>query len=163
MHHSNDPASLDNLYDIIEPVSVSLWWPLAPGWWLLLAVALLLIGLITWRLAVVWKKNEYRRLALKEIESIPDPRTLPVVLKRVALAAYPRETVAGLAGKRWISFLNHEVHGCFDDEAGRLMLALDYGKEESQPLKEEEYKAVIDSIRTWIQKHPSKVVGGTRP
>ena len=33
----NDPGSLQNLNDIVVPGPVA-WWPLAPGWYLLLAV-----------------------------------------------------------------------------------------------------------------------------
>ena len=104
-----DPASLENLHDIVEPVSVSFWWPLAPGWWVLLSLVFvgLLIGGI--RSIRTYQKNAYRRLALRELDSLPTPHGLPILLKRVALAVYPREQVAGLSGDRWIAFLNHEV------------------------------------------------------
>ena len=33
----NDPGSLQNLNDIVLPAPVP-WWPLAPGWWVLIGL-----------------------------------------------------------------------------------------------------------------------------
>mgnify|MGYP001824665194 FL=1 len=64
-----DPASLDRLRDIAEPSPVS-WWPLAPGWWCLLAVLAITVILLVLRFYRQWKADAYRRAALRELESL---------------------------------------------------------------------------------------------
>ena len=99
-----DPASLDRLRDIFEPEPVS-WWPLAPGWWvLLIASAFVVIGLVfrAWRR---WTANAYRRAALRELQSATSAAEVKQILKRTALVAFPRTEVAGLSGSRWCEWL----------------------------------------------------------
>ncbi len=47
-----DPTSLANLRDLAEPSPVP-WWPLAPGWWVLLGVLAVTTGWLTLRLATL--------------------------------------------------------------------------------------------------------------
>src|SRR5262245_11663928 len=64
-----DPASLDNLIDIVTPPPVPAW-PPAPGWYVVAAVAALLFGWSLWRAAVRWRRAAYRRAALAELERL---------------------------------------------------------------------------------------------
>ena len=101
---NQDSISLDRLQDIVEPSAVP-WWPPAMGWWILLA--LLVAALVCWaiKLCQVLKANAYRSRALREIESAVTFAEMNAILKRTALAVYPRETVARLSGANWFDWL----------------------------------------------------------
>ena len=99
-----DPGSLENLRDIAELPPVS-WWPLAPGWWVvLMALAAVLIGAAVhaWR---SWQANTYRRAATEELSTATSVAEIADILKRCALCAYPRVDVASLSGARWCQWL----------------------------------------------------------
>ena len=134
---------------------MSLWWPLAPGWWVVMALALVLLFVASWHFLSARRKNAYRRYALVELETIRDhPRALPALLKRVALTAYPRSEVAALSGERWIAFLNREAPGCFDASTGTLLISLAYRERQGGAEAEQDVGRLIDSVRHWIQQHP---------
>ena len=149
----HNPLSLDNLHDIVEAAPLSLWWPLAPGWWVVLGLIgiALLIGL--WRVTRYRDRNAYRRFALKELDQIESPNALPVLLKRAALVAFSREEVAPLSGQGWIDFLNRAVPDCFNREHARALFQLDYHPE---MLGRPEVESLKDAIRSWIRKHPTQ-------
>ena len=102
---NRDPASLENLHDIVQPVPVS-WWPIAPGWWILLSLlvfAVLAIAVVAWRL---WRANAYRRTALRELQGTTSADQMAEILKRTALAVFPRSDVASLSGAAWSDWLS---------------------------------------------------------
>lgn len=84
-------------------------WPLAWGWWLVIAAVLIAV-----LLAIYWLRLRNDRLAaqqealvaLKHACSIAELNTL---LKRAALSYYPRQDVAGLTGERWLAFLDSQL------------------------------------------------------
>jgi hypothetical protein len=108
-------SPLDQLADIHLPASVS-WWPLAPGWWLLLSLILLAFaGHYVWRKRQA--RNHYRRLALRSLQALltefeqqNNPaqylQKLSVLLKRSALSAQPRNFNASLKGEDWLAWLD---------------------------------------------------------
>ena len=102
---NGEPYSLSSLHDIIVPEPVS-WWPLAPGVWVLLGVATVVVLVLTWRALRSWRTNAYRRAGLALLTDAGTAHDISVILKRVALAAFPREQVASLYGTEWIAFLN---------------------------------------------------------
>jgi flagellar biosynthesis/type III secretory pathway M-ring protein FliF/YscJ len=57
------PAEQLPLHDIHLPEPISFFWPLAPGWWLLLAFVLVLILVSIWILRFR-KRNAAKRFAL---------------------------------------------------------------------------------------------------
>ena len=117
--NSPDPASLQNLNDIVLPATVG-WWPLAPGWYFLIGLLLITLAWLCYRSLQRWNNNHYRRAALTELQLLEEDtqnaekrdsslRQLPVLLKRTALSAYPRNQVASLSGDDWYGFLNSQV------------------------------------------------------
>ena len=98
-------ASLSNLRDIAVPEPPPLW-PPAPGVWVLLiiAAAVLLALILCWRRARA--RNAYRRAGLALLKDARTAREVNIVVKRVALAAFPRSMVAPLWGDAWVAFLD---------------------------------------------------------
>jgi hypothetical protein len=105
-------AALEKLRDIHLPPPVS-WWPIAPGWWGLLALFCAALLLACWQEAR--RRRGLRHLALAELrelhqrlDTVADPAavgvTLAVLLRRVALSARTSE-VAAVTGDAWISVL----------------------------------------------------------
>ena len=104
----NPEMMLSQLAPLREPVAIS-WWPLAPGWWMVLALgAVLLTGLSLW-LRKRRLRTAYRRMALAALNELRSREAkqdeLNWLLKAAALRAYPRERVAGLHGAQWQQFL----------------------------------------------------------
>ena len=130
---------LAGLADIVTPPPVS-WLPQTWGWAVLGAVLLVLLAWMLWR----WRKrreaNRYRREALGELERI-SLNEVPALLKRTALAAWPREQVAALSGAEWVAFLKVE---------GGLADLLNDAEYRSASLSNEEIKA---ATRRWIEEH----------
>ncbi len=128
--------SLAALRDIHLPEAVS-FWPLAPGWWALLALAFAAIALA----AVVWRRRRRsaRRTALTLLAQAEgrfradgDAKQLATalssLLRRVALLRFPRRQVASLHGEGWTSFLAGSARRTgFPDDVARALEACLYG------------------------------------
>lgn len=107
------------LRDIHMPPEPGLW-PPAPGWWIL-ALLLLLItgGLAMWRIRARRRHRPQREalLALAALRRALAEGAAPQrvaaestsLLRRAALARFPRREVAGLTGREWLDFL--AAHG----------------------------------------------------
>jgi hypothetical protein len=52
-----------------------------------------------------WFANRYRREALRQL-ALATPDQFSALLKRTALAVWPREKVASLSGDDWLKFLD---------------------------------------------------------
>ncbi len=160
-----DPASLKHLHDIVSAPHVS-WWPLAPGWYLLAATLFLaLLWLVSfWR--CYRRRNAYRRAALAQLDHLElqlhdleqrqaTLRELPELVKRTALAAWPRAEVAGLSGELWLVWLDNSwQRQRFTEGPGRLLPQLSYAAAEHlSALPEAEVAELVAMIRAWILLH----------
>ncbi len=133
-------ASLENLRDIVVPEPPPLW-PPAPGVWVLLVVGVAVataIFLWWWRARA---RSAYRRAGLALLNNARSTRDVNVILKRVALAAFPRPTVASLYGDEWVAFLEGTCHRARFASLG----ALDHGDEAPEKL--------LSNADTWIRHH----------
>lgn len=99
-----DPASLQNLRDIVTPPPVP-WWPLAPGWWLMLMLLALLLAVVVLRGWRRWRANAYRRDALRALRQADSVASVAEILKRAALMAASRSRVPSLSGSAWVQWL----------------------------------------------------------
>lgn len=109
----NLPQLLDLMHELVVPEPVP-WLPQTPGWWVLCGWALAVAVLVVVAIARRRRRNRYRREALASLDAIAarsqldaadSARRVADVLKRAALAAYPRARVASLYGKDWARFL----------------------------------------------------------
>lgn len=65
----NTAQLLDQLAPLREPTAIG-WWPLAAGWWLIVIIAVLLIGILSTALLKLWRKNQYRRIATRQLKAL---------------------------------------------------------------------------------------------
>ncbi len=149
-----DPGDLANLRDLALPTAIP-WWPPTFGWWVL-AVGLLGIALLLLADGVRrYRRNAYRRAAIRELRALAtalSPVLAPAVaavLKRTALAAYPRGRVAGLTGAGWAGFLSRT--GGFAPEASAALRRATV--DPSRPLDPPETHAVLVAARAWVRRH----------
>lgn len=128
----NLPALLERMHDLAMPEPIA-WLPQTDGWWLLLGwlFALMALGLIKW--FAYRRRNRYRREALASLAELlhtdKDEREVTAgvaeLVKRTALAVYPRSEVAGLYGDAWAAFLIRTAGGdpVIEATAGKLASA----------------------------------------
>jgi hypothetical protein len=153
---NSDPTSLQNLNDIILPAAVS-WWPLAPGWYVL--AALLLVVLLVWLYRSIrrYRFNRYRRQALielnqlKQLQPVAAVKGLPELLKRTALAVFPRQQVASLSGKEWSDFLDGTYKGSAFSQGGGLLLEKISCTD--AVVAEADSIGLFDDAEDWIRHH----------
>ena len=154
----NDPGSLQNLNDIALPAPPGLW-PPAPGWYVVLAALLILSMVFAFRWLKAWRRDTYRRQAVRELAAIraqgrAAARQLPLLLKRTALAAWPRQRVAVLSGAQWHAFLDSTAGtDRFGREAGALLDRLAYAGRGEPGVSDEEFARVCALAESWIRKH----------
>lgn len=107
-----ESPGIENLVDLIdgliepsEPAPV----PLTPETWGWAALAVIAVAVIAWlvRSQIAHRRvNAYRRAALAELAEATTAAQVATILRRAALAAWPRKDVAGLTGAEWITFLD---------------------------------------------------------
>jgi len=155
----NDAGNLQNLNDIVAPGPVA-WWPLAPGWYLLLSAGAVVLAVLALRYWRRWRSNAYRRQALRELSSIrggvsgAGPGQLPELLKRAALSAWRREEVASLSGSAWHRFLDQSAGvELFCSGAGDTLDRLSYAGSDTFDAKDPEMARLFEAAETWLKRH----------
>lgn len=142
---------LNQLRDIHLPQEVSIW-PIAPGWYCLGLIILLLVlaSFYFWR--QFQQKRRLKQAIIKEILAIKiayekkqysahaAAQALSIVMRRLLLEAHPREEVASIQGQRWLQF--------FDEQAfAKKVMELAYCPEESAT-----FDAEFDALIEWVKK-----------
>lgn len=168
-----DPGSLQNLHDIVVPDPTP-FWPPAPGWYAMGMVALVLACWIGCKWCLRWQNNRYRREALEELSRVAAGslkstsrikalQNLNPLLKRTALAVWPRTEVADLTGDGWLAFLNRTGDTAFfGHEPARLLSEVSFVNEDKlSNLSDSQVAGLISAARLWIKHH--RVVGVERP
>ncbi|MGI9272540.1 MAG: DUF4381 domain-containing protein [Woeseiaceae bacterium] len=136
-----DPEQIP-LRDLHLPEAIS-WWPLAPGWWAVIALVLVGLGFLLRAWLRIHARGAARRYALRQLDSIvrvyDEERnqvafgaSLSELLRRTMLAYSPRADVAGLTGEEWLHWLDRDLaQPVFADGPGRQLLDLPYRNPES--------------------------------
>ncbi len=145
------------LRDLHLPEAIG-WWPLAPGWWIVLLLMAAALGYLSWRLFKRWQFHAPRRYALRELARFEaeylehrNPvllgKQLSELLRRGMLAYAPREEVAGLTGEAWLAWLDNGMPlPYFHTEGGKSLLNLPYRDPDSDT-SDIDINALISAVR----------------
>jgi hypothetical protein len=154
-----DPVA--GLIDIPLPQPVSLW---PETWTSRIAIAVLIAAAVAGLLWFVHyrRSNRYRREALSELDRIERAFSdqgapselaaqLSVLVRRTALAVFPRECIAPLAGAGWLAFLD-ETYGRpdFSQGIGRLLVSAPYDRIAPTGVQ---LSSLVALTRRWIRVH----------
>jgi len=151
----NLPQLLELMHELVLPEPVSRL-PEGPGWWLIAGWLATMLALVLGRYVSGRRRNRYRRqaaAALAEIARSADANPaaaaagIAILLKRPALAAYPRERVASLSGADWARSLRESAgnDAIIDNAADRLAHAA------YQP--DADGRELVKAAARWIRVH----------
>ncbi|BES71351.1 DUF4381 domain-containing protein [Marinobacter nanhaiticus D15-8W] len=150
---------MERLAEPSEPPAVSMW-PQTQGWLWLGLIVLVVLTWVAWRSIRRWRANAYRREALAALKRCgDDPALIAPILRRTALAAWPRREVAGLTGTAWLRFLDQTGgKGRFASKSGGDLVRAPYA-----PDNERETNANLRSLAAeWIRHHHAPPTGKDR-
>lgn len=145
-----DSTSLDRLHDIVLPPDVP-WWPLAPGWYVVIAVVTLVAAGLARRSWKRWQANAYRRAALRELRTLRDAPAIAELLRRAALASVPRSIVAERTGQAWADWVAAHCSEAMPPEVHRQLASGAYRR----PGKASDLDALRAYAARWITQHSS--------
>lgn len=138
-------------------------WPLAWGWWLIIAVLITLLSITSFfmlkrlRYRKSWQYKAFARL--QEIQQqIPskDEKTilqsLSLELRKIAMLTTHREQCAGLIGTQWLQWLqNHDPSGFNWVDEGKLLVESQY-MPQSVATNSQQLKQLIIAAKGWVSK-----------
>lgn len=152
---------MEQLHDI-EGLDAISHWPLAIGWWVLIALGAILTIAITYGIVHritfkrSWKNDALRKLDgleanLTESTARETVITLSEYLRRIALRRFPRNECAGLAGEDWLKWLSmHDPKQVDWEKKGALLIEVPYSPlNKSLPIRE--IKELIQAVRGWVR------------
>jgi hypothetical protein len=157
--------ALEKLHDVVLPPPVSMT-PQTAGWYVLFALAGLLLLVTCVALARKRLRNRYRREALRELAALEAGagdgaarnaalRALPGLLRRTALAVWPRDEVAPLSGDAWLTFLDRTYGGDgFAKGPGKLVALAAYEPDRDLAgIGEKDAREAFALAGEWIRRH----------
>ncbi len=157
-----------NLRDIHLPEPIS-WWPIAPGWWILLCGILLIITVLFIG-RKIYKSRQLGRDIRSELEVIKQQfqenqnkpqlaKSLSTLLRRANISYYPQANIAGLTGESWLSHLDKTntrpfVKASFNSETGKVLLSAPYLPDETT--LDFDARTLIGLCESWLTSTHTK-------
>ena len=137
------------------PPAIS-WWPLAPGWWLLMALAITVISVTIWWLYRRYQSNRDKRAAKQALSNVLAQwqadhndaqllQQLNTVLKRLCRHRAPH--ALPLSGEAWVAFLNQNKP-LFTDHNARALS--DYVYCPPQQIGHVEAASLVKQCQRWV-------------
>ena len=131
-----------------------------PGWYIVGVLLILIFFYIIYHRVKLYRKNTYRREALKEIKKLINSGSktelaqelcaLMKILKLVALKAYGRQQVATLYGRSWLEFLESKSRSTPFKQFEKVISGTIYQNEAPDANELMELKGIS---KKWIQNH----------
>lgn len=150
-------SPLQELRDVHLPDPISLW-PPAPGWWITFCLVMM-GGLVFLWILRNRRRTQARRFAMDELGAIKQyydthrdeqwlVQRLSTIVRRYAMATFPRAEVAGLVGVSWLQFLDRSGRtNQFTDGVGQLLVSGPYQQQAAVAANE-----LMHLVEHWIQQ-----------
>ena len=152
------------LQDIHLPAAADIW-PLAIGWWILLALIVFIVGWLVIKLLQRTKRKKQQEKILAKFDILEEKlrknpsnsiiAELNTLLRQLAITYYPRAEIASLTGADWLQFLDKSgnTHD-FSRGAGRILIEAPYKKENQKESQIENLNIneFLPLIRNWTEK-----------
>ncbi|NVK22817.1 MAG: DUF4381 domain-containing protein [Kangiellaceae bacterium] len=157
---TSDPQTeqlLKQLRDIHLPEPTG-WWPLAPGWWIIIGLLIVIIILLIARKFHQSRKERFSRLALKELAVLEQTSQknwlieLEVLLKRTALCYFPKVQIAQLNTQEWINFLIKHDDDIWSEQS--LFTLRDCAFQDPEKIDDIHKALLLKQSQQWITKLP---------
>ncbi len=149
---------LAQLYDI-KGLDWIDWWPLAPGWWVVLAAVAIAVGALYWRRRAYyrsWKGEAWLALGVLEARLTAGSTqqiaaALSTLLRRVAMQSFSRAECAGLEGMNWLRWLAAKDPGRFNwVERGTALIEAPYAPQ-GRAVSSQSLKPLIAAAKRWVK------------
>ncbi len=150
-------SPLQELRDVHLPDPISLW-PPAPGWWITFGLVMMGVMVFLWILRNRRRKQSCR-LAMNELSAIKQHynthrddqwlvQRLSAMIRRYAMATFPRSEVAGLVGISWLKFLDRSGRtNQFTEGVGHLLRSGPYQQQATVSAAE-----LVTLVEHWIRQ-----------
>jgi hypothetical protein len=133
-------------------------WPPAPGWWVVAALVVLLVG---WVSVVAWRRRDRERARRRLLDALAALQAdfarerssehlarVARLMRRIALSRFSRERVAALSGAAWLRFLDESGGaGQFSNGPGRVLASAPYQRSVPADL---DIEAFVETVRAWV-------------
>ncbi len=151
-----DPTAIP-IRDLHLPAAIG-WWPLAPGWWVVIAMAAVGLAFLIRKWLRTYSRGSARRHALRQLDlysrdylshlnGVLIGTQLSELLRRTMLAYSPRADVAGLTGEAWLNWLDRDLdRSHFAAGDGRVLIEWPYRDPASQ-VDKSDVGALVDAVR----------------
>lgn len=143
--------NLPELRDIHLPTDTISLFPLAYGWWVILAVIIAAVALFfAVRCLLKKSKKRYALKLLSEIEGegLTAAVKMSEILRRICVYKYKNAAV--LFGKDWIDFLNLHAKHKLEGRAANLLKDAPYIGNRSSVYNQDDLKELYSFCQSWI-------------
>ena len=151
------------LKELKLPDAIS-WWPLAPGWWILLVLVIGLLFCAIFLLRKWWLSNQDRRETLRLLKSVyaqwqAGGRSQEYILQvNTALKCFCRDRfpeALSLSGESWINFLNRRAGiTLFDGDIAKALAQGAYMPEQDD--RQIPAQQIMQASLSWLKKASPK-------
>lgn len=152
---------LSDVKDIRGLDDVSMF-PLALGWWIIIAIMVLFLAMFIYKRIQNFRYNRtWKYKVIKRLDKISDNLNesnvkaslaeITEILKRASIQSYGRNEVASLNGDDWLGWLEIMGSGNFNKSKYKeLLIDYPYMEEYKIPDKMKEIKSLIKIIKNWL-------------
>lgn len=144
--------NLPELKDIHLPTDGVSIFPLAKGWWIIVATAV--VFFILFKIFLWLRRNSkkiYARYLLKKYAADNTASAvvkMSEILRRICVSRYPK--AVSLTGEKWLNFLNSHSKTVLSSPAAKLLENAPYAPESSSIFKIENIEELRKFCQNWI-------------